>query len=301
MPKTSIIISSVPYQFQIDEGYTVSFVSQHPDDYEISFNTAKGVLKYLRTKIQSWFIASLITYKYNFGQCDMYQSTIIDSQVFNSTSDNGIIEFIKLLKKYPTTYDHDYRFKFNEYYNNSDDENVDENEYDTSDDEEEEEDEEEDDEEEEDEDDNKDKEDDNNDNNDEERENKNNKEGKYSKDDIYDDFEFDKWQGSLAVYFTNNIYDKMEPVDCCPTSYSNEIELGTGDNDYRLYFYVYNRNKNCLLLSEGTCGGESYFEHSQLLKFLEEEFGSPFKCIDFENKKVYERKNSVTVERNLLP
>ncbi len=166
MPKTSIIISSVPYQFQIDEGYTVSFVSQHPDDYEISFNTAKGVLKYLRTKIQSWFIASLITYKYNFGQCDMYQSTIIDSQVFNSTSDNGIIEFIKLLKKYPTTYDHDYRFKFNEYYNNSDDENVDENEYDTSDDEEEEEDEEKDDEEEEDkkedEDDNKDKEDDNN-------------------------------------------------------------------------------------------------------------------------------------------
>lgn len=143
MPKTSIIISSVPYQFQIDEGYTVSFVSQHPDDYEMSFNTAKGVLKYLRTKIQSWFIASLITYKYNCGQCDMYQSTIINSQVFNSTTEDGIIEFIKLLKKYPTTYDRDYRFKFNEYYNNDDDENVDENEYDTSDDEDEEEEEEE--------------------------------------------------------------------------------------------------------------------------------------------------------------
>ena len=138
MPKTSIIISSVPYQFQIDydEGYTVSFVSQHPDDYELSFNTAKGVLKYLRTKIQSWFIASLITYKYNFGQCDMYQSTIINSQVFNSTTEDGIIEFIKLLKKYPTTYDHDYRFKFNEYYNDSDND-IDENEYDTSDDEDE--------------------------------------------------------------------------------------------------------------------------------------------------------------------
>jgi len=43
-----------------------------------------------------------------------------------------------------------------------------------------------------------------------------------------------------------------------------------------------------------------YTEHSQLLDFLEEEFGSPFKCIDLGNKKVYERKNKVTVESKYI-
>jgi len=92
----------------------------------------------------------------------------------------------------------------------------------------------------------------------------------------------------------------MEPYECYPKSYSNEIELGTGDNNYRLYFYVYNRNKNCLLLSEGTGDKECYSEHSQLLDFLEEEFGSPFKCIDYKNKKIYQREDNLTIIKSMI-
>ena len=274
---STIILSSYPYQYKIDysrpnKQFEIEFVNpQYPEEETTDFKDSKGVVNFIKENLKSWFVATLISYKSNCRHNDISKGSIVDCQTFTSANDNGFKEFIEqlTLKQYRDTAYDGYCDDFSE-----------------------------DDEEEEDKNDDNEDDDDENDNDN----NNNNKEknGKYNKDDIYDNEEFNKWQGSLAVYFTNNIYDKMEPVDCYPKSYSNEIELGTGDNDYRLYFYVYNRNKNCLLLSEGTGDKECYSEHSQLLDFLEEEFGSPFKCIDFENKKVYERKDSVTVESNLL-
>ncbi len=310
---STIIISSYPYQYKIDydrlekefQIETVEPRTVEPRTVEETddFKTSSEVVDFMIENLKSWFVATLITYKSNCRHGDVAKGSIAKNQTFTSPSENGFKEFIELLqtKQYrDTAYDgySDCDDFSDEEDDDDEDDNEDEEDNDTAsqeDEENEETEEDNEDDKDEDEDDDTASQEDNED--DDEDSYISNNESKYTKDDIYEQEEFDNIDYNLVVYFNNNVYDKMKRSDCCPKNDSNEIELGD-DDSYRLYYYVYNKSKNCLLLSDGMPA--LYLEHSLLLDFLEEEFGSPFKCIDLGNKKVYERKDKVTVESKYI-
>lgn len=287
---STIIISSYPQEYKIDydrlekEFQIETVEARYPNEETDDFKTSSEVVDFMIENLESWFVATLITYKNNCRHGDVAKGSIAEIKTFTSPSENGFKEFIELLqtKQYrDTAYD-----GYSDCDDFSDDEEEEEEDDDTASQEDK---------------DNTASQEDKNDTasqeDDDEHSYISNNESKYTKDDIYEQKEFDNIDYNLVVYFNNNVYDKMKRSDCCPKNDSNEIELGD-DDSYRLYYYVYNKSKNCLLLSNGMPA--LYLEHSLLLDFLEEEFGSPFKCIDLGNKKVYERKDKVTVESKYI-